>query len=91
MFIEDDGWEEEEQVVPVDEDDAISNIDSEHADEQSSLVTSSMRQMYPLLSFEMDLQFKCRYSSCNFDVILEPCMLVQDGLNSNEILVSLCQ
>ena len=33
MFIEDDGWEEEEQVVPVDEDDAISNIDSEHADE----------------------------------------------------------
>ena len=26
-------WEEEEQVVPVDEDDAISDLDSDHADE----------------------------------------------------------
>ena len=33
MFVEDDGWEEEEQVVPMDQDDAISNLDSEHADE----------------------------------------------------------
>ena len=32
MFVEDDGWEEEE-VVPLDEDDAISNLDSEHAEE----------------------------------------------------------
>ena len=29
MFVEDDGWEEEE-VVPSDEDDAISDLDSEH-------------------------------------------------------------
>jgi len=33
MFIEDDSWEEEEQVVPVDEDNAISDLDSDHADE----------------------------------------------------------
>ena len=33
VLVEDDGWEEEEQVVPVDEDNAISNLDSEHADE----------------------------------------------------------
>ena len=33
IFIEDDGWEEEEQGVPVDEDDAISDLDSKHADE----------------------------------------------------------
>ena len=32
MFIEDDGWEEEEQVVPMDENDAISDLDSNHAD-----------------------------------------------------------
>ena len=31
MFVEDDGWGEE--VVPSDEDDAISNLDSEHAEE----------------------------------------------------------
>ena len=33
MFVEDDGWEEEDQVVPMDEDDAIFNLDREHADE----------------------------------------------------------
>ena len=32
MFVEDDGWEEEE-VVPSDEDDAIFDLDSEHAKE----------------------------------------------------------
>ena len=31
MSVEDDGWEEE--VEPVDEDDAISDLDSEHANE----------------------------------------------------------
>jgi len=31
MFIEDDGWEEEE-VVPVDEGEALSDLDSDHAD-----------------------------------------------------------
>ena len=37
MLVEDDGWEEEE-VEPVedDEDDAISDLDSDQADEQSS-------------------------------------------------------
>ena len=33
IFVEDDGWEEEEQVVPKDEDDAISDLNSEHVDE----------------------------------------------------------
>ena len=32
MFVEDGGWEEEE-VVLEDEDDAISDLDSEHAEE----------------------------------------------------------
>ena len=32
MLVEKDGWEEEE-VEPVDEDDVISDLDSEHADE----------------------------------------------------------
>ena len=31
MFVEDDGWEEEE-VVPMDEDEALSDLDSDHAD-----------------------------------------------------------
>ena len=31
MFVVDDGWEEEE-VVPMDEDEALSNLDSDHAD-----------------------------------------------------------
>ena len=31
MFVEDDGWEEEE-VVPVDEGEALSNLNSDHAD-----------------------------------------------------------
>ena len=32
MFVEDDGWEEQE-VEPVDEDNAISDLDSDHTDE----------------------------------------------------------
>ena len=39
MLVEDDGWEEEE-VDLEDEDDAISDLDSEHAKDQSRLVTS---------------------------------------------------
>ena len=31
MFVEDDDWEEEE-VVPVDEGEALSDLDSDHAD-----------------------------------------------------------
>ena len=46
MLVEDDGWEEEE-VVPSDEDEAISDLDSEHTEEQSHLVTSLKRQLYP--------------------------------------------
>ena len=38
MLVEDDSWEEE--VEPEDEDDAMSNLDSEHAEDQSRLVTS---------------------------------------------------
>ena len=33
MFVEYDGWEEEEQMVPMYEDDVISDLDSDHADE----------------------------------------------------------
>ena len=35
MFVKDDGWEEEE-VVPMDEGEALSDLDSDHADVQSS-------------------------------------------------------
>ena len=45
MLVEDDGWVEEVDLE--DEDDAISDLDSEHAEEQSYLVTSLKRQMYP--------------------------------------------
>ena len=39
MLIKDDGWEEE-KVELEDEDDPISDLDSEHAEDQSCLVTS---------------------------------------------------
>ena len=34
MFMEDDGWEEEEQLVPVDNDEAnaMSGVDSDHSE-----------------------------------------------------------
>ena len=38
MLIEDDGWEEEVELE--DEDDPISGLDSEHAEDQNRLVTS---------------------------------------------------
>ena len=38
MMVEDDGWEEEE-VELENEDDAISDLDSEHAEDKSLLVT----------------------------------------------------
>ena len=41
MLVKDDGWEEEVDLV--DEDDAISDLDSEHAKEYSHLVTSLKR------------------------------------------------
>ena len=50
MLIEDDGWEEEE-VELEGEDDPISDLDSEHAEDQQSLVTSVM-----------DLQLEVWYS-----------------------------
>ena len=37
-MVEDDGWEEEVELE--DEDDAISDLDNEHAEDQSHLVTS---------------------------------------------------
>ena len=39
MLIEDDGWEEEEEELE-DEDDPISDLDSEHAEDENRLVTS---------------------------------------------------
>ena len=45
MFVKDDGWEEEVELE--DEDDAIFDLDSEHAEEQSHLVTSLKCQLYP--------------------------------------------
>ena len=45
MLVEDDSWEEEVDLE--DEDDAISNLDNEHAEEQNHLVTSLKRQLYP--------------------------------------------
>ena len=39
MLVEDDGWEEEE-VDLEDEDNAFSNLDNEHAEDQNRLVTS---------------------------------------------------
>ena len=38
MMVEDDGWEEEVELE--DEDDAISDLDNEHAEDYSHLVTS---------------------------------------------------
>ena len=45
MLVEDDGWQEEVDLQ--DEDDAISDLNSEHAEEQSRSVTSWKRQLYP--------------------------------------------
>ena len=45
MFVKDDGWEEEVELE--DEDDAIFDLDSEHAEEQSHLVTRLKHQLYP--------------------------------------------
>ena len=38
MLVEDDGWDEEE-VEPENEDDPISDLDSDHNEDQSHLVT----------------------------------------------------
>ena len=53
MLVEDDGWEEEE-VDLEDEDDAISDLDSEHAEEQSFLGTSQCASCIPAI-YIMDL------------------------------------
>ena len=39
MLVEDDGWDEEE-VEPENEDDPISDLDSEHTEDQNRLATS---------------------------------------------------
>ena len=57
MFVEDDSWEEED---PSDEDDAISDLDSEHAEEQSRLGTSQCASCIPAI-YVMDLQFEFQY------------------------------
>ena len=60
MMVEDDGWEEGVELE--DEDDAISDLDSEHAEEQSHLVTSLKHQLYPYYRYVMDQQFEFWYS-----------------------------
>ena len=60
MMVEDDGQEEEE-VDLQDENDAISDLDSEHAKEQSHLVTSQCASCIPAI-YVMDLQFEFQYS-----------------------------
>ena len=60
MLVEDDSWEEEE-VYLEDEDDAISNLDSKHAEEQSYLGTSQCASCIPAICV-MELQFEFQYS-----------------------------
>ena len=60
MMVEDDGWEEEE-VDLEDENDDNSDLDSEHAEEQSCLVTSQCASCIPTICV-MDLQFEFQYS-----------------------------
>ena len=85
MLVEDDGWEEEE-VDLEDEDDAISDLDSEHTIEQSHLGTSQCASCIPAI-YVMELQFEFQYSLLNFSVILALCMSFHYGLNFNEIPV----
>ena len=60
MLVEDDGQEEEE-VDLEDEDDAISDLNCEHAEEQSHLGTSHCASCIPAICI-MDLQFEFQYS-----------------------------
>ena len=48
MLVEDDGQDEEE-VEPENEDDPISNLDSDHNEDQNRLVTSGTLDVSPLL------------------------------------------
>ena len=60
MLVEDDGWEEEE-VELEGEDDPISDLDSEHAEDQNRLVTSQSATCIPVI-YVMDLQLEVQYS-----------------------------
>ena len=61
MLVEDDGWDEEE-VEPEDGDDPISDLDSDHNEDQNRLVTSGNARCI-LAIYVMDLQFK--FSICD--------------------------
>ena len=60
MLIEDDGWEEEE-VELEGEDDPISDLNSEHVEDQHRLVTSKSARCI-LVIYVMDLQLEVWYS-----------------------------
>ena len=59
MLVENDGWEEE--VEPVDEDDVISDLDSENADKQSSF-NDQLDALDVILCYHvMDMWFKFQF------------------------------
>ena len=60
MLVEDYSWKEEVDLE--DEDDAVSDLDSKHTEEQSHLVTSLKRQFYPCYHCVMDWKFEFQYS-----------------------------
>ena len=59
MLVEDDCWEEEE-VELEDEDDPISDLDSEHTEDQHRLVTSQSARCIPVI-YVMDLKLEVWY------------------------------
>ena len=59
MLVEDDGWDEEVELE--NEDDPISNLVSEHAEDQHRLVTSQNARCIPVI-YVMDLSLEVGYS-----------------------------
>ena len=55
MLVEDDGWDEEVELE--NEDDPISDLDSDHNEDQNCLVTSQSTRYIPAI-YVMDLQFE---------------------------------
>ena len=56
MLVEDDGWDEEEVELD-NKDDPISDLDSDHNEDQNHLVTSQSARCIPAI-YVMDLQLK---------------------------------
>ena len=65
MLVEDDGWDEEE-VEPENEDDPISDLDSDHNEDQKRLVASQSARCI-LAIYVMDLQFK--FGICDWAIM----------------------